>query len=79
MIKYSEFSSNDESNLKYLLSLDKKDFKEFIRTLDEDEKEYALELMLAYDTELTLRKLNEIDSVKDVSVAAGLLRGYMLN
>lgn len=78
MIKYSEFNREDKGNLEYILRLNKTDFVNFIKTLDDDEKEYALELMLAYDTELTLRKLESLDIVENLDDAEKVLDKFKL-
>ena len=68
----------DKNNLKYLLSLDNTGLERFCSTVTEDDRVYALELLIAYRAELEVARLETLDNVETVADAKKILDKFTL-
>lgn len=68
----------DKNNLNYLLSLDSVGLERFCRNASEDDRVYALELLIAYRAELEVEKLEKMDNVESLSEAKKILDKFTL-
>lgn len=59
----------DRDNLKFLMTIDEKTFDDWLNHADDDDLEYALQLIKIAKIELLTRQLDLIDEVKDFSDA----------
>lgn len=71
-------NSHDKSNLKFILSLDEQAFEDWYACLDQDDIEYAMELLKQARTEVNVQLASLHDDVEDVSDAANVLKQFTL-
>jgi hypothetical protein len=71
-------SDEDRDNLNFLLNVSPEVFEDWFDQADEDDVDYALELLAKRKTELNLKELEFSDSVKDTTEANQVLRKFML-
>jgi len=71
-------SDEDRNNLNFLLTVSPEVFEDWFDQADEDDVDYALELLAKRKTELNLKELEFSDSVKDTTEANQVLRKFML-
>jgi hypothetical protein len=71
-------SDEDRDNLNFLLTVSPEVFEDWFDQADEDDIDYALELLAKRKTELNLKELEFSDSVKDTTEANQVLRKFML-
>lgn len=70
----------DRDNLFFLLNADEETLKDWYNTVDEDDIEYASELMSEYSKELKVRAIfAECENTQTVVDAVSALKKYMLN
>jgi len=70
----------DRDNLFFLLNADEETLKDWYNTVDEDDIEYASELMAEYSKELRVRAIfAECENTQTVVDAVSTLKKYMLN
>lgn len=70
-------NKHDMDNLEYIRSLNEEQFDAWSESLSLDDLQYAIDLLKAARTELTLQELELTDEVEDVSMAAGVLAKVM--
>jgi len=71
-------NDHDRNNLNFLLTVSQKVFEEWFDQADQDDVDYALELLAKRKAELTLQELEFADDVEDTTQANSLLKGFML-
>lgn len=70
----------DRDNLYFLLNADEETLKDWYNTVDEDDIEYASELMTEYSKELRVRAIfADCEDTSTVVDAVSALKKYMLN
>lgn len=67
----------DKNNLNFILNLPDKEIPIWFNTISEDDRNYALELLRDYRTELILHALEMEDEVEDVSQAKEYLKSLL--
>ena len=74
----------DKNNLKFLMEINNDTFQDWLEKADDDDIEYALELIKRARTELTVKAMEIIDeaieetSKGDFAIAKGYLQKYTL-
>lgn len=71
-------NDHDRNNLNFIMSLDEKAYDEWTASLSEDDVDYALELLKAARTEVTMQHASLLDEVEDCTEAMNVLKGFML-
>lgn len=71
-------NDHDRSNLKYIMSLNEKQFEEWYAFISIDDIEYALELFKQARGELNMKMYEVIDEVEDTKLAKAALKKFML-
>jgi hypothetical protein len=71
-------NDDDRNNLNFLLTVSQKVFEEWFDQADQDDVDYALELLARRKTELNLQELEFADQVQDCTEAQNILKGFML-
>jgi hypothetical protein len=71
-------NDHDRNNLNFLLTVSQKVFEEWFDQADQDDVDYALELLARRKTELNLKELEFADQVQDCTEAQNILKGFML-
>jgi hypothetical protein len=71
-------NDHDRNNLNFLLTVSQKVFEEWFDQADQDDVDYALELLAKRKAELTLQELEFADDVEDITQANSILKGFML-
>ena len=64
----------DKDNLHFLLSVDPEVFEDWLEQADEDDVEYAIELLQQAKSELILQKMEILDDVEDTTDAKSILQ-----
>ena len=59
----------DKDNLNFLLTIDSKTFEDWLEQADEDDIDYAIELLRAAKSELIVEQMEVLDMVQDTSTA----------
>jgi hypothetical protein len=59
----------DKDNLNFLLTIDSKTFEDWLEQADEDDIDYAIELLRAAKSELIVEQMEILDGVQDISTA----------
>lgn len=62
-------NKRDRDNLKFLMAIDEKTFDDWMNHADDDDIEYALQLIKIAKVELLSKQIELIDEVKDFSDA----------
>ena len=62
-------NDRDRENLNFLLTISPKGFQDWLEQADDDDVEYALELIHYAKLEMIVAELEKRDSVEDVSAA----------
>ena len=68
----------DRDNLNFLLNASPETLEDWYEKMDEDDHEYASELLSAYGEELKVRNALAVDDVSTTNDAENLLRKYRL-
>jgi hypothetical protein len=68
----------DKNNLQFILSLNEKDFEIWYECLDQDDIEYAMELLKQARTEVNMQLVSLNDEVEDLSAANKVLKQFTL-
>ncbi len=68
----------DKDNLNFILSLNEKEFNDWYACLDQDDIEYAMEIMKQARTEVNMQLVALSDDIEDVSLAASVLKKFTL-
>jgi hypothetical protein len=71
-------NDNDRDNLNFLLTVSQEVFEDWFDQADQDDVDYALELLAMRKTELNLKELEFADDVEDTTQANQVLRKFML-
>jgi len=71
-------NDHDRDNLNFLLTVSQEVFEDWFDQADQDDVDYALELLAKRKAELTLQELEFSDVVKDTTEANQVLRKFML-
>jgi hypothetical protein len=64
----------DKDNLHFLLTVDPEVFEDWLAQADEDDVEYAIELLQQAKSELILQKMEILDDVDDTTDAKSILQ-----
>jgi hypothetical protein len=64
----------DKDNLHFLLTVDPEVFEDWLAQADEDDVEYAIELLQQAKSELLLQKMEILDDVEDTTDAKSILQ-----
>lgn len=64
----------DKDNLHFLLTVDPEVFEDWLAQADEDDIEYAIELLQQAKSELLLQKMEILDDVEDTTDAKSILQ-----
>lgn len=64
----------DKDNLHFLLTVDPEVFEDWLAQADEDDVEYAIELLQQAKSELILQKMEILDDVEDTTDAKSILQ-----
>jgi hypothetical protein len=59
----------DKDNLNFLLTIDSETFEDWLEQADEDDIDYAIELLRAAKSELIVEQMEVLDMVQDTSTA----------
>jgi hypothetical protein len=59
----------DKDNLNFLLTIDSETFEDWLSQADEDDIDYAIELLRAAKSELIVEQMEILDGVQDISTA----------
>jgi len=59
----------DRDNLNFLLTIDSETFEDWLQQADEDDIDYAIELLRAAKSELIVQQMEVLDMVQDTSTA----------
>jgi hypothetical protein len=59
----------DRDNLNFLLTIDSETFEDWLQQADEDDIDYAIELLRAAKSELIVEQMEVLDMVQDTSTA----------
>jgi hypothetical protein len=59
----------DRDNLNFLLTIDSETFEDWLDQADEDDIDYAIELLRAAKSELIVQQMEVLDGVQDISTA----------
>jgi len=59
----------DKDNLNFLLTIDSETFEDWLEQADEDDIDYAIELLRAAKSELIVEQMEILDGVQDISTA----------
>jgi hypothetical protein len=59
----------DRDNLNFLLTISSETFEDWLLQADEDDVEYAIELLRAAKSELIVQQMEVLDTVQDTSTA----------
>jgi hypothetical protein len=59
----------DRDNLNFLLTIDSETFEDWLQQADEDDIDYAIELLRAAKSELIVEQMEILDGVQDISTA----------
>lgn len=59
----------DRDNLNFLLTIDSETFEDWLQQADEDDIDYAIELLRAAKSELIVQQMEVLDGVQDISTA----------
>jgi putative SOS response-associated peptidase YedK len=59
----------DKDNLNFLLTISSETFEDWLSQADEDDVEYAIELLRAAKSELIVQQMEVLDTVQDTSTA----------
>ncbi len=59
----------DRDNLNFLLTISSETFEDWLSQADEDDVEYAIELLRAAKSELIVQQMEVLDTVQDTSTA----------
>lgn len=68
----------DRNNLLFILDLDETEFDEWVKTIPDDDVEYAIELVTAYRQELIQKEAMLLDEVPCTAVANEYLQKFRL-
>jgi len=71
-------NDHDRDNLNFLLTVSQEVFEDWFDQADQDDVDYALELLAKRKAELTLQELEFSDVVEDITQANQVLRKFML-
>jgi hypothetical protein len=71
-------NDNDRDNLNFLLTVSPKVFEDWFDQADNDDVDYALELLAKRKAELALKELEFSDDVEDITKANQVLKKFML-
>jgi hypothetical protein len=71
-------NDNDRDNLNFLLNVSPKVFEDWFDQADQDDVDYALELLAKRKAELNLKELEFSDGVEDTTQANQVLKKFML-
>lgn len=71
-------NQHDKDNLQFLLNSSPATLKEWYDNVDQDEHEYAIELIRLYSSEIIIHNLELDDDITDLSEAQQLLSKYRL-
>jgi hypothetical protein len=71
-------NDRDKNNLQFILSLDEEGFEDWYVTLDQDDMDYAMELLQQARTEVALQIASLHDDIEDVSDAKSVLKQFTL-
>jgi hypothetical protein len=71
-------NDHDRDNLNFLLTVSQEVFEDWFDQADQDDVDYALELLARRKAELTLQELEFSDVVEDTTQANQVLRKFML-
>ena len=64
----------DRDNLKFLMTIDERTFDDWMNQADDDDLEYALQLIKIAKIELLIKQLDLIDDVEDFSDAKEVIK-----
>jgi hypothetical protein len=59
----------DRDNLNFLLTISSETFEDWLQQADEDDIDYAIELLRAAKSELIIEQMEVLDMVQDTSTA----------
>jgi len=59
----------DKDNLNFLLTISSETFEDWLSQADEDDVEYAIELLRVAKSELIVQQMEVLDTVQDTSTA----------
>jgi hypothetical protein len=68
----------DKNNLQFILSLNEDEFEDWYACLDEDDIQYAMEILKQARTEVNMQLVALVDEVEDVSDAQNILKQFTL-
>jgi len=68
----------DKNNLQFILSLNEDEFEDWYACLDEDDIQYAMEILKQARTEVNMQLVALVDEVEDVSDAQSILKQFTL-
>ena len=71
-------NKHDRDNYIFLMSLSPQQFDEWFMTIDEDDVQYAMELIQMARLEIAEQMATLLDDVQDVSDASKLLKRFTL-
>ena len=71
-------NKHDSDNLKFIMSLNEKQFDEWYAAIDLDDVDYALELMKQARLELDVKVAEVFDEVMNTTEANTILKKFML-
>jgi hypothetical protein len=71
-------NDHDRNNLNFLLTVSPEVFDDWMDQADEDDIDYAIELLRMRKSELNLKELELSDGVEDTTQANQVLRKFML-
>jgi hypothetical protein len=69
----------DRDNLNFILSLDERGFDEWYATLDQDDLDYAMELLKQARTEVGMQMAAVFDDTTDMEAACEVLSKFTLS
>ena len=66
-------NERDKENLHFLLNVDEETFRDWLSKSDNDDLEYALELVRMAKIEMVAKEIEKLDEVKDFSLAKSII------
>lgn len=71
-------NDHDRDNLNFLLTVSPEVFDDWMNQADEDDIDYAIELLSMRRSELVVESMECVDDVQDTSEAKQVLKSFML-
>lgn len=72
-------NDHDRDNFRFLMNCSTKEFEAFMEWADQDDIDYAIELVRQARAELTLQLVEAGDEVDNLTEAKGILQKFVLN